>query len=229
MAILCYYDSEYGRWLSADPLAGKYHGWSPYNYTLDNPLRFIDLDGNYVVSADGKIIFRTTMAENFMISRLLGNIPFFAIGAKLIKNDPSFKITPLDIAGTLIGGGLTATGRIAAQGADFLGRLILNTSRTSVNFSLPLLNGVGEKENMFNIILDENIFKVAKGLELGYEIEGRFFVTKKQLDRKDVVDIFENISERIKDSLNGREIDRLNDDDWEKINEDVIEELKESD
>ncbi|HZW40266.1 MAG TPA: RHS repeat-associated core domain-containing protein [Ignavibacteriaceae bacterium] len=30
-----YYDSEIGRWLSPDPLADKYPGWSPYNYCLN--------------------------------------------------------------------------------------------------------------------------------------------------------------------------------------------------
>jgi RHS repeat-associated protein len=40
-----FYDSRLGRWLSVDPLADKYPGWSPYNYTLNNPLRYIDPNG----------------------------------------------------------------------------------------------------------------------------------------------------------------------------------------
>jgi RHS repeat-associated protein len=39
------YHSEVGRFLSVDPLADKYPGWSSYNYTMNNPIRFIDPDG----------------------------------------------------------------------------------------------------------------------------------------------------------------------------------------
>lgn len=39
------YDSRVARWLSLDPLAANYAGWSPYNFTLDNPIRFNDPDG----------------------------------------------------------------------------------------------------------------------------------------------------------------------------------------
>ncbi len=43
-----YYDSELGRWLQVDPLADKYPGWSPYNYTLCNPINYWDPDGKRV-------------------------------------------------------------------------------------------------------------------------------------------------------------------------------------
>ncbi len=40
-----YLDSEIGSWLSIDPLADSYPGWSPYNYTMGNPVNMIDPDG----------------------------------------------------------------------------------------------------------------------------------------------------------------------------------------
>jgi len=42
-----YYEPSLSRWLSTDPLAEKYQGFSPYNYTLNNPVRFVDPDGRY--------------------------------------------------------------------------------------------------------------------------------------------------------------------------------------
>ncbi len=40
-----YYDPRTSIWLSVDPEFAKFPSWSPYNYTLNNPINLIDPDG----------------------------------------------------------------------------------------------------------------------------------------------------------------------------------------
>jgi len=64
-----YYDPAVSQWLNIDPLAEKYPGMSPYNYTANNPVMLVDPDGkgpedDYHIKSDGSISVTLTN-DNF--------------------------------------------------------------------------------------------------------------------------------------------------------------------
>ncbi len=73
-----YYDARTGRFLQTDPKAHKFLGWSPYNYALDNPLKYIDPDGNDVA-------FHESARNNPDFNKMLGLYMKTQLGSEQMK------------------------------------------------------------------------------------------------------------------------------------------------
>ena len=48
-----YYDPRLSVWFGVDSRADKYPAWNPFNYTLNNPIKLIDLDGRGLGDPNG--------------------------------------------------------------------------------------------------------------------------------------------------------------------------------
>ena len=96
-----YYMPEVGRWTSVDPLAANYAAWSPYHYSYNNPNRFVDPDGRFIIKG-AKALFNVGRRVHKTYKKT-GRLNLKSVG-KALKNEA---LDIVDNVSTLVDGQLT--------------------------------------------------------------------------------------------------------------------------
>ncbi len=81
------YDARLGRWMSTDPQEDEFPGFSPYNYSLNSPLMFVDPDGESPISIFAKMALKQGIrkaATEFIESQIKKRIADYA-GKKILS------------------------------------------------------------------------------------------------------------------------------------------------
>ncbi|MDL2313247.1 RHS repeat-associated core domain-containing protein [Bacteroidales bacterium OttesenSCG-928-B11] len=168
-----YYDSDLSIWLSVDPMASKYPGWSPYNYCLNNPIKLVDPNGEFPFPSRGVNTYFTRAnigigLHNIAVGRSIrGGITADKHGmthfsAYSTTKNNNAQTNPASI---IVGGGGVSLGTERNFKYDSFVESLQSNS-VSINVSAKGLVGgsVGIGEDSFSV-------GVGLGFELGFSME----------------------------------------------------------
>ena len=141
-----YYDPVIGRWHVIDPLAADYDNLSPYGYCVGNPIKYIDINGEFIGTIIGTVVGGVAGAYD---SYKKGGDVWAGAAEGAVSGAIAGAAVDLAVAATVAtgGGALVVIGAGAAAGAiggaagavvgDATGQLV-----TSVNKGSSISNAV---------------------------------------------------------------------------------------
>ncbi len=126
-----FYDNQIGRFFTQDRFADKYFALSPYQYTADNPIRYVDANGDSIIDND-KIVANLKSFLNNSITTISG----------LIKDGTLPQGISEDDAKALVSEYQTTLGEIGTlEKSDQIYNVAYNTSKDEGGTSYNSENG----------------------------------------------------------------------------------------
>ena len=139
------YSSASGRWLAVDPLAEKYYGISPYAFCNNNPVNFVDPDGEFPFLANFVGGFVSAGVEYG--SQVIGNIVSNGFSVESFTNVDFFDIGLAFGEGFITSGTNVARRVITKATVELTGEIARNTVDVQVGYGTdhtPIVNSFGD-------------------------------------------------------------------------------------
>ena len=150
-----YYEPRTSLWLSVDQLQEKRPNMSTYCYTANNPIKFVDSDGNDIVIA-GKENTSITLTTNLIDIRVNASSLGINWGGNYVLNGEEVLSAALDIVGIIdpsgVADGLNAT--LQVKNGDYFGSLISVAGVIPYVGDIAKVGKVGKDVKIINAAID---------------------------------------------------------------------------